>query len=76
MVTFTAEQASLLELYIHLTKSFREDEAESWRKLAREKKPDGTPAYGFAEGHVRYWEEIESKLMEIKDLIEKSKWTA
>lgn len=44
-VILTDDQLSTLHFYLLTTTRARQDEVETWERLAAETKPDGTPQY-------------------------------
>lgn len=71
-INLTEEQANLIQCYILLTTSYRKRECEAWKKIAEMKNEDGTPVSRYAERNAEYYSEIESKLAEISNIIDKA----
>lgn len=70
-VTLTNEQWSLLTCYILMTTQHRKKEREAWESLAKETNEDGTPTFKNAASNAEFYEELETKLEEIRLAIDK-----
>ena len=53
-VIFTDDQLSTLHFYLLTTARARQDEVETWERLAAETKPDGAPRYKNAAANADY----------------------
>lgn len=53
-VILTDDQLSTLHFYLLTTTRARQDEVETWERLAAETKPDGTPLYENAAANADY----------------------
>lgn len=53
-VILTDDQLSTLHFYLLTTTRARQDEVETWERLAAETKPDGTPLYENAAAAADY----------------------
>lgn len=53
-VILTNDQISTLTVYLLTTTRARQDEVETWERLAAETKPDGTPQYKNAAANADY----------------------
>nr|DAH53741.1 MAG TPA: hypothetical protein [Caudoviricetes sp.] len=53
-VILTNDQLSTLHFYLLTTTRARQDEVETWERLAAETKPDGTPQYKNAAANAAY----------------------
>lgn len=53
-VILTNYQISTLTVYLLTTTRARQDEVETWERLAAEPKPDGTPQYKNAAANAAY----------------------
>ena len=53
-VILTNDQLSALTVYLLTTTRARQDEVETWERLAAETKPDGTPQYKNAAANADY----------------------
>ena len=69
-VELTSDQLNTLVCYILMTTQHRKGEREAWQSLAREKNEDGTPKFANAQGNAVYYEELENKLDEIKEILD------
>ena len=70
-VTLTNEQWSLLTCYILMTTQHRKKEREAWERLAKETEEDGTPTFKNAASNAEFYEELETKLEEIRLTIDR-----
>ena len=66
-INLTDEQANLLVCYILMTTHYREEEAKAWADLAEE-----FPQKDVFRKNARYYAELESRLTEIKTIIDNS----
>lgn len=69
-VTMTNDQWSTLVCYILMTTQHRKGEREAWEAMVNDKYEDGTPLFPHAANNARYYAELETKLDEIRELIE------
>ncbi|MBQ6840436.1 MAG: hypothetical protein IJO45_07055 [Oscillospiraceae bacterium] len=69
-ITLTHEQANDLVCYILMTTNYRKGEREAWESLAREKMSDGTLKFPNAPGNAQFWQEMDTKLDEIRNIID------
>lgn len=69
-VTLTNGQWSKLACYILMTTQHRKGEREAWESLAKETKPDGSPAFKNAAGNAQYYAELETELDTIRKIID------
>lgn len=53
-VILTNDQISALTVYLLTTTRARQDEVETWERLAAETQPDGTPRYQNAAANADY----------------------
>jgi len=68
-IILTDEQASLLEVYILMTTSYRKGEIDACSRLALEKKEDGSPAYPNMKSNSEWWRKTHRELERIMVLI-------
>lgn len=69
-VTLTNDEWSTLTTYILMSANYRAREAETWEKLASEKKDNGEPRFIHAESNARFWREEDAVLEQIRKKID------
>ncbi len=69
-VELTSDQLNTLVCYILMTTQHRKGEREAWQSLAKEKNEDGTPVFKNAQSNAEYYEELETNLDEIKEILD------
>lgn len=69
-VELTTDQLNTLVCYILMTTQHRKGEREAWQSLAKEMNEDGTPKFANAQSNAVYYEELENKLDEIKEILD------
>ena len=55
-ITLTNAEWTKLDVFLLMTTHFREEERDTWRKLAEEKDENGDPAYPNAKGNADFWQ--------------------
>lgn len=73
-VKLTLEQVVTLTTYILMTTNYRKREREAWETLSQEKEENGEPAFPNALSNARFWAEEETKLTEIRNLLDKTEY--
>jgi hypothetical protein len=71
-IELTREQINTLACYILMTTQHRKGEREAWEKLAREVDENGNPVFENARSNADYYAKLESKLEEIKEILDSS----
>jgi hypothetical protein len=65
-VTLTKGQWSSLTMYLNMSARYREEEKESWEKLAAEKDENGNPKFKHADSNAKFWGDMIETLQEVK----------
>lgn len=69
-VELTQDQINTLVVYILTTTQHRKGEREAWQELAQETNEDGTAKFPNAAGNAEYYENLEIRLEEIKNILD------
>lgn len=70
-VELTNDQLSTLVCYILMTTNYRQREREAWESLAKETDEAGEPKYKVAQSNFEYFQELETKLEAIREILDK-----